>query len=139
MARFDAEAGTAQTCHASDADVYAPCAMGATLNDKSIRELKVKVVAGAANNQLAKPEDGKLLAQREILYAPDYVVNAGGVISTALEGPSFNQGELLSRVAGIGNTLRVIFKRADEQGLPTSVIADTMAQERLALARMSLA
>jgi leucine dehydrogenase len=136
VARFNASSAPAASCHNVDADVYAPCALGATLNENSIAELRATVVAGAANNQLATPEDGWRLAERGVLYAPDFVVNAGGVISTALEGPSFNQHELLLKVTTIASTLQDIFTRADPQQLPTSVVAYRIAQERLAAARV---
>lgn len=134
-ARFDATPALPTACHLVDADVYAPCALGATLNESNIAELRATVVAGAANNQLATPEDGRRLADKGVLYAPDYVVNAGGVISTALEGLSFNHDVLMLKVATIASTLQTIFARADHQQLPTSVVADRMAQERLAAAR----
>lgn len=124
-----------ERAHAVEADVFAPCALGGILNERTIPELRARVVAGAANNQLATSEDGQRLAGREILYAPDYVINAGGVISTALEGPSFERSKLLARVAGISDTLRDIFLRARSEGQPTHVVAERMAKERLAQAR----
>lgn len=95
----------------------------------------MSVVAGAANNQLNTVADGHRLLNCGILYAPDFVINAGGVISTALEGPSFQQSELTRRMMGIGKTLSLVFERAKEDDRPTNEIADAMAQERLAAAR----
>jgi leucine dehydrogenase len=120
---------------AAEADVYAPCALGGTLSERTIGDLRVSIVAGAANNQLATAEDGRRLADRGVLYAPDYVINAGGLISGALEGPSFDHAELLERVGQIPKTLRDLFTRAEAEKLPTSIVADLTAQERLAQAR----
>jgi leucine dehydrogenase len=133
--RLGAIGVAANACHAIEAEVYAPCALGGTLSERTIAELRVQVVAGAANNQLATPEDGRRLAEREVLYAPDYVINAGGVISTALEGPSFDPGKLVAHVDMIPVTLAGIFARAAAEGLPTSVVADRVARERLIQAR----
>src|SRR5260221_904991 len=122
-------------CAAAEADVYAPCALGGILSQRTIADLRVSIVAGAANNQLATAEDGRRLADRGVLYAPDYVINAGGLISGALEGPSFDHAELLERVGQIPKTLRDLFTRAEAEKLPTSIVADLTAQERLAQAR----
>jgi leucine dehydrogenase len=133
--RFGATAASPESCHAEEADVFAPCARGALLRKETIEDLRVSVVAGAANNQLATSRDGQRLMDRGILYAPDYVINAGGVISTALEGPSFDGTILLERVHRIADLLREIFHRADAEAIPTSVMADRMAEERLAKLR----
>ena len=113
-----------------DAEVFAPCALGAILNDETIPRIKAGIVAGAANNQLAEPRHGEALTARGILYAPDYVINAGGVIDVAAEGPGYDEDTVLARAAGIHDTLIGIFQRADAEGLPTSAIADRMAEER---------
>jgi leucine dehydrogenase len=120
---------------AADVDVLAPCALGGVLDRRTVGNLRATVVAGAANNQLARDEIGDVLAERGILYAPDYVINAGGVISIAqeylgLDDPSW----VTSRLAAIGERLEVIFQRARDAGTATSRIADQMAQERLAAA-----
>jgi leucine dehydrogenase len=132
---FGAAAVDPGRCHAAAADVYAPCALGGGLNEQTIAEIQTSIVAGAANNQLATSQDGARLASRGVLYAPDFVVNAGGVISTALEGPGFDNAILLARVTGIATTLREIFARADLEKLPTSQVASELAKERLAEAR----
>jgi leucine dehydrogenase len=133
--QFSATAAPPHLCHVVEADVYAPCALGGTLSERTIADLRDSIIAGAANNQLATAEDGRRLADRGILYAPDYVINAGGVISGALEGPSFDRAELLKHVGCIADTLHEIFVRAEAEKLPTSMVADAMAQERLARAR----
>jgi leucine dehydrogenase len=134
VAAFGATIVSAAECHAAKADVFAPCALGAVLNASSISEIKARIVAGAANNQLARETDGALLHTRGILYAPDFVINAGGVISTALEGPGFDPNELTDRVDRIADTLRLVFECADAERQPTSQIAVRMAEERLAAA-----
>ncbi|QOC94695.1 Glu/Leu/Phe/Val family dehydrogenase [Micromonospora craniellae] len=117
---------------AADIDVYAPCALGGALDDDTVGALRAKVVAGAANNQLAHPGVEKLLADRGILYAPDYVVNAGGVIQVAdeIEGFDFNRAKL--RATRIFDTTREILRLADTDGVPPAVAADRLAERRMA-------
>ncbi len=114
-----------------DVDIFAPCALGAVLNDQSIPRLKAKVIAGAANNQLADLRHGNLLRDRNILYAPDYAINAGGIILISHEGPNFNRQKAMAQVANIHDTLLNIFNRADEENRPTQEVADQMALERI--------
>jgi leucine dehydrogenase len=133
---FGATASDPHSCLRQEAEVLAPCAVGAVLNEQVIDSLRVKIIAGAANNQLATYQDGKRLLERGILYAPDYVVNAGGVISTAFEGPSFNRAAMLDRVHRIPDLLREIFQRAETAAAATSVVADQMAEDRLSKLRM---
>lgn len=114
-----------------DVDVFAPCALGAVLNDQSIPLLKAAVVAGAANNQLASAQHGEMLRQRGVLYAPDYVINAGGIIDVALERRGFDRQALLTHLAGIGDTLHQVFQRADATDQCTAAVADQIAEERL--------
>ncbi|ACY16799.1 Glu/Leu/Phe/Val family dehydrogenase [Haliangium ochraceum] len=113
-----------------DVDVFAPCAMGAIINDRALSQLKVKIVAGAANNQLAESRHGVALMQRGILYAPDYVINAGGVIDVSYERTGEPRDQMLRHVEGIYDTLMEIFQRSGQQRLPTSDIADHLAEER---------
>lgn len=117
---------------ASDIDVYAPCALGGTLNDHTVPALRATVVAGAANNQLAHPGIEKLLADRGILYAPDYVVNAGGVIQVADEIEGFNFDRAKLRATRIYDTTREILGLADAEGVPPAVAADRLAERRMA-------
>ncbi|GIJ08524.1 Glu/Leu/Phe/Val dehydrogenase [Micromonospora andamanensis] len=117
---------------AADIDVYAPCALGGALDDDTVAALRAKVVAGAANNQLAHSGVEKLLADRGILYAPDYVVNAGGVIQVAdeIEGFDFERAKL--RATRIYDTTKEILRLADTDGVPPAVAADRLAERRMA-------
>ncbi|MEH0935719.1 Glu/Leu/Phe/Val family dehydrogenase [Micromonospora psammae] len=117
---------------AADIDVYAPCALGGALNDDTVPALRAKVVAGAANNQLAHPGIEKLLADRGVLYAPDYVVNAGGVIQVADEINGFNFERAKLRATKIYDTTREILRLADDEGVPPAVAADRLAERRMA-------
>jgi valine dehydrogenase (NAD+) len=116
----------------SDIDVYAPCALGAALNDESVPVLRAKIVAGAANNQLAHPGIEKMLADRGVLYAPDYVVNAGGVIQVADEVRGFQFERAKQRASKIYDTTREILALADAEGVPPAVAADRLAEHRMA-------
>jgi leucine dehydrogenase len=113
------------------ADVFAPCALGAVIDDRTIPRLKARIVAGSANNQLAEPRHGAALALRGVLYAPDYVINAGGVIYISHEGPGFNEAQAFAHVARIHDTLAEIFQASERQGIPTSEAADRLARTRL--------
>ncbi|MCF8198792.1 MAG: NAD(P)-binding domain-containing protein [Sulfuritalea sp.] len=115
---------------ALDVDVFAPCAMGAVLNDETIPRLKARVVAGAANNQLAESRHGAELARREILYTPDYVINAGGIIDIYHERIGFDRVALIKHIDGIYDNLMEIFARARAEKKPTGEVADTIAEER---------
>jgi valine dehydrogenase (NAD+) len=117
---------------AADIDVYAPCALGGALNDDTVPTLRAKIVAGAANNQLAHPGIEKLLADRGVLYAPDYVVNAGGVIQVADEIEGFNFERAKLRATRIYDTTREILRLADADGVPPAVAADRLAERRMA-------
>ena len=125
--------------HAVTCDVYSPCALGAVLNEKTIPELQCAAVCGCANNQLATPDDGERLAARGVLYAPDYVVNAGGVINIAqeLDGGGYDHDRAWSRIAGIRDTMITIFGLADEHHVTPAEAADHLAETRLAAASSS--
>ena len=115
-----------------ECDVYAPCALGATLNAESIPRLRCRIVAGAANNQLATPEDGERLRAAGILYAPDFVINAGGAMhGIGLEQLGWDEAELERRVEGIGETLTLIFETSKAEGITTDEAAERLAAERL--------
>jgi leucine dehydrogenase len=116
-----------------DADIYAPCALGASLNETTLARLKVKIVAGAANNQLATPEIGPLLQKKGILYAPDFVINAGGIIKVCYEYLNKPEADVEAHVREIGHTLTLVFERAQHEGVDTSVVADRVAQARFKL------
>lgn len=117
--------------YAVEADIYAPCALGATIDDDTLPQLKATIVAGCANNQLKEARHGDLLRQKGILYAPDYVINAGGIINVAFEmrPQGYNADESTAKVMAIYDTLLNIFRRADAEQQSTSVVADLMAQE----------
>lgn len=118
-------------------DVYAPCALGGALSDETVPVLTARVVCGAANNQLAHPGVEKDLADRGILYAPDYVVNAGGVIQVADELRGFDFDRCKAKAAKIYDTTLAIFARAKEDGIPPAAAADRIAEQRMAEARLS--
>jgi leucine dehydrogenase len=113
-----------------DVDVFAPCALGAILNDKTIPQLKAKVVAGAANNQLAERRHDAVLLKAGVLYAPDYVINAGGIIDIYYEGPGYDEKKARAHLDRIGDTLATVFERSAREKRPTGEIADRMAEER---------
>ncbi len=117
---------------ASDIDVYAPCALGGALSDDTVTALRAKIVCGAANNQLAHVGVEKLLSDRGILYAPDYVVNAGGVIQVADEIDGFSFERAKSRATRIFDTTRQILQLSDTDGVPPAVAADRLAERRMA-------
>ena len=113
-------------------DVYAPCALGGALDDETVPALQARVVCGAANNQLDHPGIEKVLADRGILYAPDYVVNAGGLIQVADEIEGFNFDRAKAHAAKIFETTKCIFAIADDEGVPPAVAADRFAERRMA-------
>ena len=130
---FGAErVSSAEILHA-DADVLAPCALGAVLHEESIPRIRARIIAGGANNQLRSPEDGQRLADAGILYAPDYVINAGGIINVACEYfGGVDDAGVTDLVAQIGPRLTAIFEEAARTGEPTNVIADRQARKIIA-------
>ncbi len=130
VADLGATAMPAEQIFCLDVDVLAPCALGSVINDDTLPQLRASVVAGAANNQLAHPQHGKLLMERGILYAPDYVVNAGGIIDIYYERTGHDRAKLLAHLDSIHDVCLEIFERAEAQGEPTSAIADQIAEER---------
>jgi len=116
---------------ASEMDVYAPCALGGALDDSTVAALSAKIVCGAANNQLAHPGVEKLLEARGILYAPDYLVNSGGVIQVADEIHGFDFERAKRRATGIFDTTKKIYALASDEGVPPSVAADRLAERRM--------
>jgi len=115
-----------------DCDVFSPNALGGVINDETIPKLKAKVVAGAANNQLAEERHGDELHRRGIVYAPDYVINAGGLIQVAEEFPTFSRERAMRRAAAIYDSLKLIFDISRRDGIPSYRAADVMVEERLA-------
>ncbi len=121
---------------AADVDVFSPCALGGAINAQSIGRLRAPVVAGAANNQLLTPDMDAALRAKGVLYAPDYVINAAGVISVGLEIlDQWNAADLNARIDRIGDTLTAIFDRSAREGRPTGEIADAMAMDVIAKAK----
>lgn len=115
-----------------DADVLAPCALGGVLNGETIPSLRARLICGGANNQLASQADGQALVDRGILYAPDYVVNAGGIINVSAEYLGETSRQVSDRVGQIADRLLKIFKRATEAHLPPGMMADYLAQQMIA-------
>ena len=130
---FSAEPVASAEILDADVDVLAPCALGAILHEESIPGIKARIIAGGANNQLRSPEDGQRLADAGILYAPDYVINAGGIINVACEyfGDVDDAG-VTDLVAQIGPRLAGIFEEAARTGEPTNLIADRQARKIIA-------
>ncbi|WP_053849466.1 Glu/Leu/Phe/Val dehydrogenase dimerization domain-containing protein [Streptomyces sp. NRRL B-24085] len=126
-----AVADTATLIRAEGLDIYAPCALGGALDDDTVPALTARIVCGAANNQLAHPGVEKDLADRGILYAPDYVVNAGGVIQVADELHGFDFERCKAKAAKIYDTTLAIFARAKEDGIPPAAAADRIAEQRM--------
>ena len=113
-------------------DVYAPCALGGALDEATVAVLPARVVCGGANNQLAAPGIAGQLVDRGILYAPDYLVNAGGVIQVEDERHGFSFARAQSKASGIFDVALRVFQTADKEGVPPSVAADRLAEERMA-------
>ncbi|WP_409431820.1 Glu/Leu/Phe/Val dehydrogenase dimerization domain-containing protein [Litorimonas sp. RW-G-Af-16] len=131
-AEFGASVVSPETIHAQDVDVFAPCALGGAISADTVEEIKAAVIGGAANNQLATPDMGERLVAKGILYCPDYIINAGGIINVASEvSGTYDPDWVESKVLAIKNTLTEIFDRAAATGQATSDVADAMAAEKL--------
>lgn len=128
---FGAEAVEPGEILSVECDVFAPCALGGVLDDRTVPQLRCKVVAGSANNVLLEPRHGEMLAKRGILYAPDYVINAGGVINVADELEGYNEQRATKRVMRIFESIKAVIEVAKRDGVPTHVAADTLAIERV--------
>jgi leucine dehydrogenase len=136
VAKFGAKAVKNDEILLQEADIVAPCALGAIITADVAQKIKANIVAGAANNQLATPEAGAILAKRGILYAPDYVINAGGIIMvSAMYTGVHIQSKVEAIVDQIGPRLEDIFARAVSQNLPPEVISDVMAKDLIAKAK----
>ncbi len=129
---FDAIAVAPDEIYAQEVDIFSPCALGAILNDETIPQLKAKVIAGSANNQLKDSRHGDYLHELGIVYAPDYVINAGGVINVADELYGYNRERAMKRVDGIYDSIEKIFAISKRDGIPTYVAANRLAEERIA-------
>jgi leucine dehydrogenase len=128
---FNVEAVSPDAIYAVEADIYAPCALGATVNDNTIDQLRVDVIAGAANNVLARAKHGDRLHERGILYAPDYVINAGGLINVYGELHGWSSERSMRKAGEIYTTLLQLFELAREKGIPTYQAADRYAERRI--------
>jgi leucine dehydrogenase len=128
---FGARGVGADEIYGTTADIFAPCALGAIINDKTIPQLKVEIVAGAANNQLLEERHGDELERRNIIYAPDYVANAGGVINVYSELAGWTSARSFRKADEIYETVRKVFEIAKEEKVPTYLAADRLAEQRI--------
>lgn len=130
-AEFGATIVPIEKIHAIACDVFSPCALGAILNEQTVPQIQAPIVAGSANNQLGHATDGEALHARNILYAPDYVINAGGLIYAATRYDHLPEEKIPQRIYHIAETLQQIFERSSKENKSTSFIADVMAEELL--------
>jgi leucine dehydrogenase len=130
---FHAEGVAPEEIYYVRADIFAPCALGGIINDQTIPQLKVEIVAGAANNQLQENHHGEVLSELGILYAPDYVANSGGVINVCIGALGWERERAAAKVEEIYDTLLNIFKIAETEEIPTSTAADQLAERRLGI------
>ncbi len=128
---FEAEIVAPEDIYGAPCDVFAPCGLGSVLNEKTLPQLKCRVIAGSANNQLATGEQGRWLHQQGILYAPDYVINAGGLVYASLHHLGKSQALIEEKTKRIAHTLTEIFRQSLQKDVATSVIADQLAEKRL--------
>lgn len=135
--QFGAEAVGVQDIYGVACDIFSPNALGGVLNDETIPMLNCRVVAGAANNQLKEERHGEMLEERGIVYAPDYVINAGGVINIADELIGYNRERAMKKVESIYDTVLNVFAIAKRDGIPSYQAADRMAEERIQSIRRS--
>ena len=118
--------------YTTEMDIYAPCALGATVNDETLKQLKCQIIAGAANNQLAEEDKhGRAVLERGILYAPDFLINAGGIINCYAEVTGFDQDSALQKTEQIYDTTLEIFGKSERENIPTYLAANEMAEERI--------
>ena len=138
--KYGAKIYTGDDLYSADVDIYAPCALGATINDDTIGRLKAQVIAGAANNQLANEiKHGQMLKDRGILYAPDFLINAGGIINVYAEIVKYDKAEAMRKTENIYNTTLEIFDYADTNNITTHEAAFKIAQNRIDLRKKELA
>ena len=128
---YGAEAVSADDIYDVDADIYSPCALGGTVNEQTLERLKCKIICGAANNQLSTNEIGDEVQKRGILYAPDYAVNAGGLMNVSLEIDGYNRERAMRMLRTIYFNLGRIFEISKRDNIPTYMAADRMAEERI--------
>ena len=129
---FGATAIAPDAIHSADVDVFAPCALGAILNDETIPQIKAKIICGLANNQLKEFKHGRMLADRHITYIPDYVVNAGGMMgASTVIFSALSRAKSLAQIEQLYHTITAIIERAKTEGRTTAEIADAIAEERI--------
>jgi leucine dehydrogenase len=132
VAKYGAQIYTGADIYSADVDIYSPCALGATINDDTIYKIQAKVIAGAANNQLAlEAKHGQILRERGITYAPDFLINAGGIINVYAEIVKYSKEEAIRRTENIYNTTLEIFNFADSNNITTQQAAMQIAQNRI--------
>ncbi|KZE66360.1 leucine dehydrogenase [Fictibacillus phosphorivorans] len=134
---FGAKAVEIDEIYSVDCDIFAPCALGAIINDDTISKIKAKVVAGAANNQLKETRHGDALHEMGIVYAPDYVINAGGVINVADELNGYNRDRAMKKVETIYDNIASVIEISKRDNIPTYLAADRLAEERIERMRKS--
>ena len=127
---FGAQAVAAEAIYSVRADVLSPCALGGVINDATVDQLNVAIIAGGANNQLALPHHGQALKDRGIIYAPDYAISAGGLIRVTYDGKDFRKQEVLNHVGRIYDTMLEVYHTAEAQGILSCQAADHIAESR---------
>ncbi len=132
---FGADIVSPDQIYSTNCDIFAPCALGAILNARTIPQLKCKIVAGSSNNQLETEKDGFDLFNRGIIYAPDYAINAGGLINVGAELDGYNSKEVMDKVSKIYNTINNVLERSKKENIPPHQAADALAEQRLEEAR----
>lgn len=134
--KFGATAVPPEKIYSQDVDIFSPCAMGGILNDATIPQLKAGMVAGVANNQLAEPRHGRMLHTKGVLYAPDYVINAGGMLNASGDiFGTYDINQVMERVNLLYDATLRIFEMAKQKNRPTSEVADDMARQKIATVR----
>ena len=130
--KYGAKIFVGSDLYTADVDIYAPCALGATINDDTVYKIKAKIIAGAANNQLANEQiHGQILKERGILYAPDFLINAGGIINVFSEIANYDRDEVMRRTENIYNTTLEIFDLATQNNVTTHQAAMLIANNRI--------
>ncbi|MGD9387104.1 MAG: leucine dehydrogenase, partial [Gammaproteobacteria bacterium] len=130
---FGAEAIPTDQVYDVDANVFSPCALGGVINDNTLPRLKFDIIAGSANNQLETSEHGTALEERGIVYAPDYAINAGGLMNVAIELQGYDRDRAYRMVSSIRDIIGRIFQVAERDGIPNWQAADRLAEERIAM------
>lgn len=135
---FGAKLVDPEKIYSAQADIFSPCALGGIINDQTIPQLQVEMVVGGANNQLLEDRHGDALKKRNVLYAPDYAANAGGITNGAIELLGWDRERVFSKVDNIYDTILRIYQIAEREGIPTYRAADRLAEERLRLAQTAI-